>query len=270
MSITLIVVTTDIICIFLAQGDDDDLEDEAADQRRIEEELANEMSGLSSDDDFEPSQFHRHIRAEREPISDHRYDSHQRTGVSHTQVVHQQYGQHQVQHQVHQHESFSSLNISNEDGRSPVTYKSRIPRASSLSPRTNDRGPIRAQAYDHESNQTSGELGQVKALYSSSQRRVHDLTNQIEELKTDFQHQKRDLIHQVEMEQGRADDNEEKLKKIQNELESSEQRCFNLNQKLGSFERANENLVSQNKEFENRMITQERFQNKRPISDWSV
>ena len=107
-------------------------------------------------------------------------------------------------------------------------------------------------------------------MYSSSQRRVHDLTNQIEELKTDFQHQKRDLIHQVEMEQGRADDNEEKLKKIQNELESSEQRCFNLNQKLGSFERANENLVSQNKEFENRMITQERFQNKRPISDWSV
>ena len=220
------------------------------------------MSGLSSDDDFEPSQFHRHIRAEREP--DHRYDSHQMSHPTATQVVHQQY--HQVQH--HQHESFSSLNISNEDGRSPVTYKSRIPRASSLSPRTNDRGPIRAQPiraqdYEHESNQTSGELGQVKALYSSSQRRVHDLTNQIEQIKNDFQHQKRDLIHQVEMEQGRADDNEEKLKKLQNELESSEQRCFNLNQKLGSFERANENLVSQNKEFENRMITQGGFQNKR-------
>ena len=121
---------------------------------------------------------------------------------------------------------------------------------------------MRAQPYDHESNQTSGELGQVKALYSSSQRRVHDLTNQIEQMKTDFQHQKRDLIHQVEMEQGRADDNEEKLKKLQNELESSEQRCFNLNQKLGSFERANENLVSQNKEFENRMITQGGFQSR--------
>lgn len=219
------------------------------------------MSGLSSDDDFEPSQFHRHIREDREPMSDHRYESHQMTGHPPGPGQHHQYGHHQ--HQVHQHESFSSLNISNEDGRSPVTYKSRIPRASSLSPRTHERGPIRAQPYEHqthEPNQSGGELGQVKALYSSSQRRVHDLTNQIEQLKTDFQHQKRDIVHQVEMEQGRADDNEEKLKKLQNELESSEQRCFNLNQKLGSFERANENLVAQNKEFENRMITQSGFQ----------
>ena len=231
------------------------------------------MSGLSSDDDFEPSQFHRHLR--EDPVSDHRYETHQMIGhpSGPSQPVHHQYVHGQHQHQVHQHESFSSLNISNEDGRSPVTYKSRIPRASSLSPRqTHERGPIRAQPYEHqtqEPNQSGGELAQVKALYSSSQRRVHDLTNQIEQMKTDFQHQKRDLVHQVEMHQGRADDNEEKLKKLQNELESSEQRCFNLNQKLGSFERANENLAAQNKEFENRMITQVGFQ-KNPASYWSI
>ena len=92
--------------------------------------------------------------------------------------------------------------------------------------------------------------------------RIQDLTNEIDQMKTDFQHQKRDLEHQINMHQKRADDNETKLKKLQNELEYSEQRCCKLNEKLESLETANENLAFQSKDFENRMIAQVGFQNK--------
>ena len=168
--------------------------------------------------------------------------------------------------------SFSSFNASESypAEQTPVLYQysaSKIPQPKTSpvrhSPRRDNsprrvyqtfepQQPVQPQAHFR----SNDEYDQLKALYSASQRRVQDLNAQIETMKYENDESNRDLRHQISMECDRADNAEAKVKDMRSQLEQGEQRIFDLSKKLTSFQTANQNFGSQNKEFEKQIVVQ--------------
>lgn len=202
----------------ISVASDDGEQDDELDRERIAAALADEMSDLSSDDDFEPSAFHRNLR-QKPPAPT--FDNFRRNEPNETA-------------------SFSSF----EKG-SPVHYQSKIPKPSYSPSQCSPR------------REESAEMTEVKALYTAARRRIQELEQKAKENNETYDENVRLLRHEKQLVDHRNQEVEEHLASLRGEHNKSQDRAYALSNQVDSLEQELANFRRQNDEFQSQIVTQE-------------